>query len=82
MESALQEHWYCIEDMHRVMTPALLIYPDYVQANIDITIKALGGNVARWRPHLKTSKNYCMPVRLGREMFCLAIHLLSRLPNE
>ena len=25
MESALQESWYRVEDMHRVMTPALIM---------------------------------------------------------
>jgi hypothetical protein len=48
VESALEENWYCIEDMRRVITPALLTYPDYVQTNFDITIKTLGGNVAGW----------------------------------
>jgi D-serine deaminase-like pyridoxal phosphate-dependent protein len=39
-----------------LMTPALIIYPDYVDANIRQTIAALGGNPDRWRPHVKTAR--------------------------
>src|SRR5438067_1122566 len=34
----------------QVMTPALLIYPAVVQANIDATLKLAGGDANRWRP--------------------------------
>lgn len=40
----------------QVMTPALLIYPAVVQANIQATLKMAGGDANRWRPHLKTAK--------------------------
>src|SRR5262245_60543112 len=39
-----------------VLTPALVIYPDVVRSNIDATLRQLGGNTSRWRPHLKPAK--------------------------
>lgn len=39
-----------------VLTPALLIYPEVVDANIAATLDLLGGEVDRWRPHVKTAK--------------------------
>jgi D-serine deaminase-like pyridoxal phosphate-dependent protein len=39
-----------------VLTPALLIYPEVVDANIAATLDLLGGQVNRWRPHAKTAK--------------------------
>lgn len=47
---------YRIEGIEEVMTPALAIYPDIVEANIDATIRVLGNDPERWRPHVKTSK--------------------------
>ena len=38
------------------MTPALAIYPEIVDANIAATIRLLGGDANRWRPHVKTAK--------------------------
>jgi len=40
----------------RLLTPALAIYPEIVDANICAAIKALGGNADRWQPHVKTAK--------------------------
>lgn len=39
-----------------VQTPALVIYADKVAANIAATLRVLGGDANRWRPHVKTSK--------------------------
>jgi D-serine deaminase-like pyridoxal phosphate-dependent protein len=39
-----------------VLTPALLLYPEILAANIDRTVELLGGNPNRWRPHIKTAK--------------------------
>ena len=39
-----------------VRTPALLIDPDRVTANIRAVITQLGNDPARWRPHVKTAK--------------------------
>ena len=47
---------YRIEDVGRVMTPALAIYPELVDANIRATLTLLGGEANRWRPHIKTAK--------------------------
>src|ERR1700736_735377 len=43
---------YRIEDVAKVLTPALAIYPHIVDANIAITIDLLGGDANRWRPHV------------------------------
>jgi len=47
---------YEIDDVDRILTPALLIYPELVDANIKATLKMLGGDPNRWRPHIKTAK--------------------------
>lgn len=39
-----------------VLTPALAIYPEIVDANIAATLRLLGGDANRWRPHVKTAK--------------------------
>jgi D-serine deaminase-like pyridoxal phosphate-dependent protein len=39
-----------------ILTPALLIYPECVNSNIAITLRLLGGQADRWRPHVKTAK--------------------------
>jgi D-serine deaminase-like pyridoxal phosphate-dependent protein len=50
------EEQYRIRDLSAVMTPALAIYPEIVRSNIDFTLQLLGGDPARWRPHVKTAK--------------------------
>jgi D-serine deaminase-like pyridoxal phosphate-dependent protein len=47
---------YRIAGVESVMTPALAIYPEIVDANIEATLRLLGGDADRWRPHVKTSK--------------------------
>lgn len=39
-----------------VRTPALLVDPDAVHANIRAVVTRLGGDARRWRPHVKTAK--------------------------
>ena len=39
-----------------MLTPALLVMPAVVDANIDVTLRLLGGDPSRWRPHIKTAK--------------------------
>src|SRR3990170_7869975 len=39
-----------------IRTPALIIDLDAVDQNLSATLRLLGGNPARWRPHLKTVK--------------------------
>jgi D-serine deaminase-like pyridoxal phosphate-dependent protein len=45
-----------VENADDVMTPALLLYPDAVAANIDAVLRVLDGNADRWRAHVKTAK--------------------------
>ena len=52
----ISEAPYRIGDLSRVMTPALAIYPEIVDANIDATLRLLDGDANRWRPHVKTAK--------------------------
>ena len=47
---------YAIDGLESVVTPALAIYPDFVDANIETTLRLAGGNANRWRPHIKTAK--------------------------
>lgn len=58
---------YAIEDTSSIITPALLIYPEFVDANIQTTLRILGNDEKRWRPHIKTSK-------LGAVLRRLAAH--------
>jgi len=39
-----------------VLTPALLVFPQIVAANIECTLKLVGGDASRWRAHIKTAK--------------------------
>src|SRR5262245_55449109 len=47
---------YRIDDLGEVLTPALVVYPEIVDANIAATVRLLQGRPERWRPHLKTAK--------------------------
>ncbi len=47
---------YRITGIESVMTPALAIYPEIVDANIAATLHLLGDDPNRWRPHVKTAK--------------------------
>jgi D-serine deaminase-like pyridoxal phosphate-dependent protein len=58
---------YAIEDTTSIITPALLIYPELVDANIQTTLRILGNDEKRWRPHVKTSK-------LGAVLQRLVVH--------
>lgn len=48
--------WYLIGNTDQLDSPALVIYPDRVQANIQRMI-AMAGDPARLRPHVKTHKS-------------------------
>ena len=56
MQSTIPEGPYRIDDISRVMTPALAIYPQIVDSNIEATLRLLGNDPDRWRPHVKTAK--------------------------
>lgn len=47
---------YRVPDVDAVATPALLIYRDVIEHNIAATVRVLGGQASRWRPHVKTAK--------------------------
>ncbi len=52
----IQPAGYAVEDVDSIVTPALLIYPAIVDSNIDATLRMVGGDPDRWRPHIKTAK--------------------------
>jgi D-serine deaminase-like pyridoxal phosphate-dependent protein len=47
---------YDVGGMEEVLTPALVLYPDFIAANIECTLKLLAGDADRWRAHIKTAK--------------------------
>ena len=47
---------YQLSSIADVLTPALLLYPEILAANIDRTVELLDGDPNRWRPHIKTAK--------------------------
>ncbi len=47
--------WYRIENIDELDSPALVVYPDRVKANIRTAV-AMVGDVSRLRPHAKTHK--------------------------
>ncbi len=50
------QDWYSIDDIDKLDTPVLVVYPDRVKQNIDTAIGMID-NVARLRPHVKTHKS-------------------------
>ncbi|GAC1551467.1 MAG: D-TA family PLP-dependent enzyme [Mucilaginibacter sp.] len=50
------KNWYQINNVGDLDTPALVVYPDRVKANIE-AVKTMIGDVSRLRPHVKTYKN-------------------------
>ncbi|MGI4021378.1 MAG: D-TA family PLP-dependent enzyme [Janthinobacterium lividum] len=51
----MNKPWYQIENIENLETPALVIYPERVQQNINLLISKID-NVTRLRPHIKTCK--------------------------
>jgi len=47
--------WYLINDIDKLDTPALVIYPERVKQNISL-LKGMIDDVSRLRPHVKTNK--------------------------
>ncbi|HEU5403867.1 MAG TPA: D-TA family PLP-dependent enzyme [Terriglobales bacterium] len=56
--------FYRIAPTENLMTPALAIYMDAVESNIETTLALLGGKPERWRPHVKTAKLAAVMSRL------------------
>ena len=51
-----QRPWYWIDDIARLDTPALVVYPNRVKENITRLVNTIG-DVNRLRPHVKTNKS-------------------------
>lgn len=49
-------NWYEVTNIDSIDSPALLVYPDRVQHNIETMIANVGGNPKRLFPHVKTYK--------------------------
>lgn len=49
-------HWYSIDNIDQLDTPALVVYPDRVQYNIDL-LKTMVDDLSLVRPHVKTHKS-------------------------
>ena len=47
---------YAVSGIEDVLTPALILYPQEIAANIDRTLALLSGDANRWRVHIKTAK--------------------------
>jgi D-serine deaminase-like pyridoxal phosphate-dependent protein len=47
---------YALADVEDVLTPALVLYPELIAANIERTLELLDGDAERWRVHIKTAK--------------------------
>lgn len=58
--------WYEVQNADTIASPALLVYPDRVMANIRQTIQLAGGP-DRLRPHVKTHKMRAVTDRLLAE---------------
>ena len=58
------EAWYRVEDADRVTSPAVLVYPDRIEKNLQRLIRTAGG-VHRLRPHVNTHK---MPTIVQMEL--------------
>src|SRR5277367_5710795 len=68
----LPTHPYALRDAAQIVTPALLVYPELVEANICATLRLTGGDANRWRPHIKTAKIGAIIRRLiGHGIKCL-----------
>ena len=47
---------YCLAFEDALLTPALLVFPEVVDANIRAIVGLLGGDAGRWRAHVKSAK--------------------------
>jgi D-serine deaminase-like pyridoxal phosphate-dependent protein len=59
-----EEKTYALADTSGILTPALLIYPEIIDANIAATVREAAGDPNRWRPHIKTVKSAAVLSRL------------------
>jgi D-serine deaminase-like pyridoxal phosphate-dependent protein len=54
---------YRIRGAEKVLTPALAVYPEFVDVNISGTLRVLDNQPDRWRPHIKSAK---LPFTISR----------------
>jgi D-serine deaminase-like pyridoxal phosphate-dependent protein len=47
---------YALSGAENILTPALVLYPDVLDANVHRTVQLLDGHPDRWRVHIKTAK--------------------------
>jgi len=47
---------YKVSGIDEVLTPALVIYPEMIAANLERTLNLVGGDADLWRVHIKTAK--------------------------
>jgi len=47
---------YAVSSIEDVLTPALVMYPEVIAANVERTLELLDGDPDRWRVHIKTAK--------------------------
>src|SRR5215471_1034540 len=52
----MDHQWYTIDDIEKLDSPALVVIPSRVSANIQTAIQMVG-DVSRLRPHVKTNKS-------------------------
>lgn len=58
---------YRVSESEELITPALIVYPEVIDSNIDCTLRLLGGNADRWRAHIKTAKlNFTLQMLIHR----------------
>jgi len=49
--------WFHIQNIEKLDSPALVLYPERIRSNIQTLIESVGGNMDRLRPHIKTHKS-------------------------
>src|SRR5690606_31839131 len=54
-EPPMTARWFALRNEEAVPSPALLVYPDRVAANLDRMV-SMAGHPSRLRPHIKTTK--------------------------
>ena len=70
--SQTDPQWYKIRNEEDIPSPALLLFPDRVQSNIQGMLEMVGGDAKRLCPHIKTIKTEAiihMMVRSGIKQF-------------
>jgi D-serine deaminase-like pyridoxal phosphate-dependent protein len=61
------------EDLRGLLTPALVLFMDHVDANIRRMLQLVGNRPERWRPHMKTIKTPFVFARLA----ALGVHVFK-----